>query len=130
VRVDLVDPEPDDITAAVTKLLNGHNKSEIARNMDVSRETIYRWERGEAHPDILELNTLARLTGNEVGIKINQSEADKNLEQQLADLRQSFAVFHAGRESILQIVEDMHPDDPRVQERVKQVRELMRRTAL
>ncbi len=36
-------------------------QDELAEKLDVSRQTVYRWERGDALPDINQLNTLCTL---------------------------------------------------------------------
>ena len=126
-RLDLVDPEPADLLAAVAKLLEGQNKSEVARELDISRETLYRWERGESVPDITELQRLAHTTGNEVRISFNVKEDEIGLEQQVHDLRDAFAVFAAGRVALLELVEEIHPDDPDIHQKVERIRTAMRR---
>lgn len=128
-RIDLVEPRPENITDAVSKMLNGSNKSELARELDVSRETIYRWERGDAIPTLPELQRLAALTGHEVRLRFNSQEPD--IDEQIADLQRSFSAFAAGRMALLDVIEDAlaknHEVDPVLHERLERIRESIRR---
>lgn len=85
-RIDLVDPSSDDVADAVRKMLEGQPKSTVARDLGVSRETVYRWERGDSAPSLVHMAGLARLAGCTLNIRLNEDE--HTLEDEIAELRE------------------------------------------
>lgn len=124
-RVDLVDPSEADLTRSVTRLLEGQNKSELARLLDVSRETLYRWERGESIPSVAELLRLAQVTDNEVRLVLNPREVD--LDQQIRELRESLGLSVASQEELLSIIEGIEPRDADTRHALQRIRDRLRR---
>lgn len=63
---------PSEISDLVRSMLENRNKTEFAERVGISRQQLYRYQKGDAVPTLDELNRMAELTGNEITIVLNQ----------------------------------------------------------
>lgn len=91
-RIDLTDPTPEEVTAAVKELLGGQAKSAVARDLGVSRETVYRWERGDSVPSLPELVRLSRMAGRAMTITMNRDA--HTIEHEVDELKRQIERLH------------------------------------
>lgn len=123
----LEDPDGEQLARVVRRLMTNQNKSEVARDLKIARETLYRWERGDSVPTIEDLMSLARVTGNAVVLRLNAAQ-EGGIEGEMAEMRRSIEALYQGRILMTELVADYLKDnpDPKVRELIDVLRQQAR----
>ena len=100
---------PDNFSRALCDLRKASNLSqeELAERINVSRQAISKWERGEAYPDIENLIALSRLFGVTLDFLVNGTESSAE-PQQDTDQKVKIEIGNAVR---IEINDDEDTDD-------------------
>lgn len=123
-RIDLADPKPEDVAAAIDSLLDGLNITAVARDLGVARETVYRWRRGESEPTLPEIAAVVRHAEGVMVVRINDGQT-RTLEDDVRELQRAVAGFSQVRGVIADIFDRLHAtNDPEIQGLLARLREM------
>lgn len=101
------------VAKLVRALLARQNKTEAADAVGVSRQQLYRFERGEAIPTLPELERLAILADTEIDITLNRKGPP---------LREKVDRLSAAVTFLADLVQRLHPENTELKEAVDRVR--------
>lgn len=74
----------------------GLSQEELAEKIDVSRQSVAKWESGETLPDIIKCRELANLFGTTIDNLINYSFENEKLVESEADGKYVFGIVKVG----------------------------------
>lgn len=75
---------------------NGLSQEELAEKIEVSRQSVAKWENGETLPDIIKCRELANLFGTTIDSLINYSFEEEQLVENETDGKFVFGIVKVG----------------------------------
>jgi len=90
VIVRMRDPTRADLAKELRRVLDGvSNMSDLARQLGVARDTIYKWRRGDSIPDLETIGKIANLTETTIRLEFGpEAPPDRD---EIAELREQVA---------------------------------------
>lgn len=120
-RVSLSDPTAEQITEATNELIGEHSITDLSRGLDTSRETIYRWKRGDSLPSLIDLLALSRITNSSVIIRLNVTDEGDTVQELQEAVMSLFADRSIVHELLALLAQGHGPEDVRVTELVERL---------
>lgn len=88
---------------------NGLSQEELAEKIEVSRQSVAKWESGETLPDVIKCREIANLFGTTVDRLINYSFEEEQLVENETDGKYVFGIVKVGERG--QVVIPKHARD-------------------